>query len=172
MTPSSARPLLEAGDILRAHGAAYSARYPVSAAQAAVLRHLAACRTAALGGHVDACDGCGYTRMAYNSCRDRHCPKCQGAKRAAWLEARLQQPRLTREAAVQADLFEGDIRQRQEALDETIDRIRDEFGTPAICRGSLHLPGGASGAVGQRVIPLYLSPPASAPGPMPLTVRQ
>jgi hypothetical protein len=90
MTSSSARPLLEVGDILRAHGPAYCTRYPVSAAQAAVVRHLAACRTAALGGHVDACDGCGYTRISYNSCRDRHCPKCQGAKRAAWLEARLQ----------------------------------------------------------------------------------
>src|SRR5438309_7536463 len=58
--------------------------------QAAVLRRLVACRTAALGGHVDACDGCGYTRISYNSCRDRHCPKCQAVKRAAWLEARLE----------------------------------------------------------------------------------
>jgi hypothetical protein len=90
MITSSARPLLEVGDILRVHGAAYSARHPVSSAQAAVIRHLAACRTAALGGHVDACDSCGFTRISYNSCRDRHCPKCQGAKRAAWLEARLQ----------------------------------------------------------------------------------
>src|SRR6516225_2148608 len=84
------RPPLEVADILRAHGEAYAARHPVLALQAAVMRRLVACRTAALGGHVDACDRCGFTRISYNSCRDRHCPKCQGAKRAAWLEARLQ----------------------------------------------------------------------------------
>src|SRR5438552_82952 len=56
------RPLLEVADILRAHGEAYCARYPVSPLQAAVIRRLVACRTAALGGHVDACGRCGYTR--------------------------------------------------------------------------------------------------------------
>jgi hypothetical protein len=81
---------LEVGDILRAHGPAYATRHPVSTAQANVLRRLAACRTAALGGHVDSCGGCGFTRTSYNSCRDRHCPKCQACKRAAWLEARLE----------------------------------------------------------------------------------
>ena len=85
-----ARPRLEVADILRAHAEAYCARYPVSPLQAAVMRRLVACRTAALGGHVDACGRCGYTRVSYNSCRDRHCPKCQGVKRAQWLEARLQ----------------------------------------------------------------------------------
>ena len=49
---------------------------------------IAACRTAALGGHVEACDDCGLTRVAYNTCRNRHCPKCQGAARAQWLAAR------------------------------------------------------------------------------------
>ncbi len=49
---------------------------------------IAACRTAALGGHVEACDDCGATRIAYNSCRNRHCPKCQGAARAQWLAHR------------------------------------------------------------------------------------
>ena len=49
---------------------------------------IAACRTAALGGHVEACDDCGATRIAYNSCRNRHCPKCQGLARAQWLAAR------------------------------------------------------------------------------------
>jgi hypothetical protein len=90
MIPFPVRPLLEVADILRAHGEAYAARHPVSALQAAVMRRLVACRTAALGGHVDACGRCGYTRVSYNSCRDRHCPKCQGVKRAAWLEARLE----------------------------------------------------------------------------------
>jgi hypothetical protein len=90
MISSPTRPALEVADIFRAHGADYCTRHPVSAWQAAVLRRLAACRTAALGGHVDACDRCGYTRISYNSCRDRHCPKCQGVKRAAWLESRLE----------------------------------------------------------------------------------
>jgi hypothetical protein len=52
-----------------------------------VLRAIAQCRTAALGGHVEACESCGTTRIAYNSCRNRHCPKCQGAARAQWLAA-------------------------------------------------------------------------------------
>ena len=53
-----------------------------------VLRHIEACRTAALGGHVDVCDECGTVHISYNSCRDRHCPKCQGMDREAWVEAR------------------------------------------------------------------------------------
>jgi hypothetical protein len=76
-------------DILRAHGAAYQADHRVSAEQAAVMRHLVICRTAALGGHVDACDRCGFQRVSYNSCRDRHCPKCQAAKRTQWVQQRL-----------------------------------------------------------------------------------
>jgi hypothetical protein len=47
-----------------------------------------ACRSAALGGHVHACSDCGHREISYNSCRDRHCPKCQGSAQAAWLEAR------------------------------------------------------------------------------------
>jgi len=86
MTPAA----LEVGDILRAHGAAYRARHPLTPQQARVMRRLAQCRTAALGGHVDSCAACGFTRLSYNSCRDRHCPKCQASKRAAWLEARLE----------------------------------------------------------------------------------
>ena len=54
------------------------------------MRHIAACRTAALGGHKDCCDSCGHVRISYNSCRDRHCPKCQSLKKAEWLEARRQ----------------------------------------------------------------------------------
>jgi predicted Zn-ribbon and HTH transcriptional regulator len=90
MLSSATRPPLEVADILRAHGEAYATRHTLTAVQVGVLRRLTACRTTALGGHRDACNGCGYTRVSYNSCRDRHCPKCQGAKRAAWLEKRLQ----------------------------------------------------------------------------------
>ena len=52
------------------------------------MRAMQACRTAALGGHVETCDGCGFTRQAYNSCRNRHCPKCQTLANTKWLNAR------------------------------------------------------------------------------------
>ena len=60
----------------------------LAAANGASWAPLSACRTAALGGHIEGCDACGLTRVAYNSCRNRHCPKCQGASRAQWLAAR------------------------------------------------------------------------------------
>ncbi len=60
----------------------------LSSEQRRVLDDLARCRTAALGGHVEACDQCGHQRIAYNSCRNRHCPKCQGTAAAQWLDAR------------------------------------------------------------------------------------
>jgi len=56
--------------------------------QRRVMRHIESCRTAALGGHRDTCQSCGHVRISYNSCRDRHCPKCQSLKKAEWLEAR------------------------------------------------------------------------------------
>ena len=84
------RPRLEVADILRLHGDAYRARHPVSPEQAAVMRHLVACRTAVLGGHVDACTACGFLKISYNSCRNRHCPKCQAARQAEWLKTRLE----------------------------------------------------------------------------------
>ena len=90
MAPSLSRPTWEIGDILRCHGPTYRQRHPLTADQAKVLRRLAACRTAELGGHVDGCDACGFARVSYNSCRDRHCPKCQARKRADWLETRLE----------------------------------------------------------------------------------
>ena len=60
----------------------------LSTAQRRALKDLARCRTAALGGHVEECDQCGHRRIAYNSCRNRHCPKCQAAARAQWLDDR------------------------------------------------------------------------------------
>lgn len=84
------RPRFEVADVVRAYGEAYRMNHRPSAAQQRVLRNIAACRTAALGGHVDQCDGCGHARISYNSCRDRHCPKCQGPQRAEWLAQRLE----------------------------------------------------------------------------------
>jgi putative transposase/transposase-like zinc-binding protein len=79
---------LELADIVRAHGDAYRQAHRLASVQDRALRAIATCRTAALGGHTDTCDQCGATRHAYNSCRNRHCPKCQHAAQAAWLAAR------------------------------------------------------------------------------------
>ncbi len=81
---------LEVADIFRAYGAAYrQARTgPLSLGQLKVMSAIENCRTAALGGHVAACEKCSHTHIAYNSCRNRHCPKCQGAAARDWLEAR------------------------------------------------------------------------------------
>ena len=82
--------LLEVADIFRAAGAGYRAAQAghLSLAQLKVMSAIQNCRTAALGGHVDGCDDCGHLRIAYNSCRNRHCPKCQGAAARTWLAER------------------------------------------------------------------------------------
>ena len=82
------RPALEVADILRQHGQAFLDRYGsmLTGAQRQALHDLAVCRTAALGGHVEHCLDCGHETIAYNSCRNRHCPKCQALTRAQWLE--------------------------------------------------------------------------------------
>src|SRR5271166_6932291 len=81
---------LEVADVFRDHGLAFLDEFgdALSPEQRRVLSDLAACRTAALGGHVEACDRCGHQRISYNSCRNRHCPKCQGTAAARWLDAR------------------------------------------------------------------------------------
>lgn len=79
---------LEVADVFREHGDEYLATHGATAAQRKVLRAVQNCRTAVLGGHVEACDQCGHQRIAYNSCRNRHCPKCQGPATARWLTAR------------------------------------------------------------------------------------
>src|SRR5271163_43405 len=86
--PARERPALEVADLVRAQGAAFLARQGagLSAEQRRALQAVAVCRTAALGGHVQRCGGCGHETMAYNSCRNRHCPKCQGARTAVWLQ--------------------------------------------------------------------------------------
>ena len=84
------RPTLEVADIVRAHGDEYRQAHAetLSVGQKRVLRAIERCRTAALGGHLEQCDQCGHERNAYNSCADRHCPKCQSLARAKWLERR------------------------------------------------------------------------------------
>ncbi len=85
-----ARPALEVADIFRDHGPAWRQANAghVSLDQLKVMSAIERCRTAALGGHVAHCEDCAYTTIAYNSCRNRHCPKCQGAAAREWLAAR------------------------------------------------------------------------------------
>jgi len=84
------RPALEVADIFRGHGAAWRKANAghVSLGQLKVMSAIESCRTAALGGHVARCEKCSHTQIAYNSCRNRHCPKCQGAAAQEWLAAR------------------------------------------------------------------------------------
>jgi Putative transposase/Transposase zinc-binding domain len=84
------RPRLEVADIFRCHGETYRLRHDahLGRVERRVMAAIEACRTEALGGHVEQCADCGLVRCAYNSCRNRHCPKCQGLARVAWLEAR------------------------------------------------------------------------------------
>ncbi|MGB8112802.1 MAG: transposase zinc-binding domain-containing protein, partial [Candidatus Sulfotelmatobacter sp.] len=84
------RPKLEVADVFRRYGAAYRARHgaSMSTGQRRVMTAIEVCRTAALGGHLERCDDCGHERNAFNSCRDRHCPKCQSLARARWIEDR------------------------------------------------------------------------------------
>ena len=84
------RPALEVADIFRGHGPAWRQANAghVSLGQLKVMSAIESCRTAALGGHVARCEKCSHTQIAYNSCRNRHCPKCQGAAAKEWLAER------------------------------------------------------------------------------------
>jgi len=84
------RPPLEVADVFRAAGSAWRAAHAghISLAQLKVMSAIETCRTAALGGHIEGCEDCGHRRIAYNSCRNRHCPKCQAVAAREWLAAR------------------------------------------------------------------------------------
>jgi len=84
------RPKFEVADVFRRYGADYRQQHgpSLSIAQRRVMHAIEVCRTAVLGGHLERCDQCGHERNAYNSCADRHCPKCQSLARAEWLENR------------------------------------------------------------------------------------
>ncbi len=88
MGPARAARRVELAEIVRAHGGAVRQAQRLTRGQHRALRAIAACRTAALGGHTDACDRCGAIRISYNSCRNRHCPKCQTLAKEQWLMAR------------------------------------------------------------------------------------
>ncbi len=79
---------LEVADVFASYGSNYQPAYRTSAMQRRILRDLAVCRSATLGGHKKQCERCGHEEISYNSCRNRHCPKCQAASRAQWLESK------------------------------------------------------------------------------------
>jgi hypothetical protein len=87
------RPAVEVADILRAQGTRFLDKYCKSFdfQQLKAFRAIQSCRTGALGGHIDACPGCGHQAISYNSCRNRHCPKCQTQARELWIAAREQE---------------------------------------------------------------------------------
>src|ERR1700746_2105111 len=84
------RPAVEVADILRAHEARFfdGNQSWLTYKHLTVLRAISRCRTAALGGHIDSCSRCGYRAISYNSCRNRHCPKCHNGAREKWIAAR------------------------------------------------------------------------------------
>lgn len=88
MPATFTRPGWEVSDVFRRFGMSYVAKHGVLSSHLRVMHHIQACRTAALGGHMEACDSCGHERPVYNSCRDRHCPKCQTMTKEKWLAAR------------------------------------------------------------------------------------
>jgi len=82
------RPALELADIFRQYGEAYRREHVLPRELLRAMRAIEVCRTAALGGHVDQCSQCDFQRISYNSCRNRHCPKCQNSERAKWVDNR------------------------------------------------------------------------------------
>jgi len=84
----SARPRYEVADIFREYGEQYRRSHSLPLSDLKVMHAIEVCRTAYLGGHLERCDHCGFERIAYNSCRNRHCPKCQALAKAEWLEKR------------------------------------------------------------------------------------
>jgi hypothetical protein len=84
------RPRLEVADIFRAHAEQYRESHALSPQQLKLLWDIENCRTAALGGHADVCIACGHYTVSFNSCRNRHCPKCQSLAQAQWIEQRIQ----------------------------------------------------------------------------------
>jgi len=83
------RPALEVADIFRRYGPDYLREHRLTPEQGKVFRAITRCRTAELGGHLDVCKACGHQWQAYNSCRNRHCPKCQWGVQAGWIAGRI-----------------------------------------------------------------------------------
>ena len=88
ITTPEAKAFVELADVFRMHGEAYCRTNTLTPEQYKAFHAIINCRTQVLGGHVDQCDHCGLLHCSYNSCRNRHCPKCESFKASRWLEAR------------------------------------------------------------------------------------
>ena len=88
--PNDQTPVIEVQDIFEQYGLDYLHRHNLSFVQSRAFRDILHCRTAALGSHADICDECGFQRISYNSCRNRHCPKCQTLAKEKWIEKQEQ----------------------------------------------------------------------------------
>src|SRR4030095_2650522 len=84
------RPVYELAEIIRQYKTSFTAKHQPLRQHLSVLNALEKCRTALLGGHIEGCDSCGHLRISYNSCRNRHCPKCQVTNKERWIMARQQ----------------------------------------------------------------------------------
>src|ERR1700751_991442 len=84
--PATARSGVELADIFRTYCESYSFNQPLPVSHLKVIEAVKRCRKAALGGHIERCNSCGFERPAYNSCRNRHCPKCQSLAKLKWLD--------------------------------------------------------------------------------------
>ncbi len=82
---------IEVGDIFRKYGSLYRESHNLPLSSLKAMSVIEACRSSILGGHLDQCDSCGHTRISYNSCRNRHCPKCQSLAKERWLKARKEE---------------------------------------------------------------------------------
>ena len=91
MKDQTTRPAFETADIFRRFGADYRTQRKLPLQHLKTMSAVERCRTAALGAHTEACEECGYERIAYNSCRNRHCPKCQGGAQNQWTTARMRE---------------------------------------------------------------------------------
>lgn len=87
--PGAQRQAVDIADVIRDHGQALRRLHALSPEQTAALRDIERCRTAALGGHLDVCEHCGFSKPSYNSCRNRSCPKCQSLRQAVWVDSRV-----------------------------------------------------------------------------------
>ena len=123
---------LEVADVFRRHGEAYRRAHAphLGRVERRVMSAIELCRTAALGGHTEACSECGLVRCAYNSCRNRHCPKCQGQARAEWLAARQAEAGQFADHGVAADTdIGGNLAAGEAGLKMVLQKF-DAFGGP------------------------------------------
>ena len=164
--PREQGPSLEVMDIFRLHGEEYKNHHPLSPEQRKAMADITRCRTASLGGHVDVCDqDCGFTRISYNSCRNRHCPKCQSLNQAKWLQNRKERLLPTHYFHMVVTLpheLNPLILQNKEVLYDLLFQTASQ----ALQKLALGIPTITS-SIRLHRCPAYLEPGSSVPSPSP-----